>query len=232
MKVRWYGQSAFALVGDGGSVFIDPFGDMEAARARGMTWSYPPISGVTADLLLVTHEHGDHNAVQVVSGAKQTIRSAAGIFESPIGRVIGVASEHDPVAGTRRGANVIYVFETGGIRVCHMGDFGQAALRPEQREAIGAVDLILVPVGGTATIDGAAAAQIVEQLAPSWVVPMHYRTPGMSVFETADAFLAAVKGEIVALDRSTFDTDHVRPEGGRIVVLPAPPTDSTPAGPS
>ena len=83
--------------------------------------------------------------------------------------------------------------------------------------------MLFVPVGGMATIGGSAAAELVEQLAPSVVVPMHYRTPAISFLETADAFLAAVKGEIVALDRSAFDTDDVRPEGGRIIVLPAPP---------
>jgi L-ascorbate metabolism protein UlaG (beta-lactamase superfamily) len=172
---------------------------------------------------LVTHEHGDHNAVQVVGGVKQTVRSSAGTFDTPIGRVVGIASEHDPVAGTQRGANVIYVFETGGIRVCHMGDFGQSLLRAAQLEAIGEIDLLFVPVGGLATIDGRAAAELVEKLDPSWVVPMHYRTPAISFLETADAFLAAVKGEVVALELATFDTADVRPEGGRMIVLPAPP---------
>jgi len=223
VQVRWYGQSAFALAGGAKSVFIDPFGDMESARARGMTWSYPAIADATADLLLVTHEHGDHNAVQVVGGVKQTVRSSAGTFDTPIGRVVGIASEHDPVAGTQRGANVIYVFETDGIRVCHMGDFGQSQLRAEQVEAIGEIDLLFVPVGGMATIDGRAAAELVEQLDPSWVVPMHYRTPAISFLETADGFLAAVKGEVVALELATFDTADVRPEGGRMIVLSAPP---------
>ena len=223
MQVRWCGQSAFALAGGTKSVFIDPFGDMESARARGMTWSYPAIADATADLLLVTHEHGDHNAVQVVGGVKQTVRSSAGTFDTPIGRVVGIASEHDPVAGTQRGANVIYVFETDGIRVCHMGDFGQSQLRAEQVEAIGEIDLLFVPVGGMATIDGRAAAELVEKLDPSWVVPMHYRTPAISFLETADRFLAAVKGEVVALELATFDTADVRPEGGRMIVLPAPP---------
>jgi L-ascorbate metabolism protein UlaG (beta-lactamase superfamily) len=223
VQVRWYGQSAFALAGGAKSVFIDPFGDMESARARGMTWNYPAITDATADLLLVTHEHGDHNAVQVVGGVKQTVRSSAGTFDTPIGRVVGIASEHDPVAGTQRGANVIYVFETDGIRVCHMGDFGQSQLRAEQLEAIGDIDLLFVPVGGMATIDGRAAAELVEQLDPSWVVPMHYRTPAISFLENADGFLAAVKGEVVALERPTFDTADVKPEGGRIIVLPAPP---------
>ena len=223
MQVTWYGQSAFALVGGDRAVFIDPFGDMESVRARGMTWTYPAIGDVTADVLFVTHEHGDHNAVDVVRGVKQTLRSAAGTFETPIGRVVGIASEHDSVAGTQRGANVIYVFEIAGIHVCHMGDVGQSELRGEQLKAIGDVDLLFIPVGGVATIDGRTAAGFVEQLDPSWVVPMHYRTPAISFLETADAFLAAVKGEIVALDHSTFDTDEMRPEGGRIIAVPAPP---------
>jgi L-ascorbate metabolism protein UlaG (beta-lactamase superfamily) len=224
VRLRWYGQSAFALVAGGDSVFIDPFGDMEALRGRGMTWSYPPITDANADLLLVTHEHGDHNAVQMVTGVKQTVRSSAGTIDTQFGPLVGIASEHDAVAGTKRGANVIYVFEMGGMRLCHMGDFGQAELRPEQREAIGTVDLLFVPVGGMATIDGKAAAELVELLDPSWVVPMHYRTPAISFLEPLDGFLGAVKGEVVALDRSTFDTAEMAPEGGRIIAIPAPPT--------
>ena len=224
MRVRWFGQSAFALGAGDDSVFIDPFGDMEAARGRGMTWNYPEIKDAFADLVLVTHEHGDHNAVQVVGGVKQTVRSSAGTVETQLGRLVRIASEHDAVAGTQRGANVIYVFEMDGVRVCHMGDFGQAELRPEQRKAIGKIDLLLIPVGGMATIDGRAAAELVELLAPSWVVPMHYRTPAISFLEPLDGFLAAVKGEVVALDRSAFDTTEVAPDGGRMIVVPAPPT--------
>jgi L-ascorbate metabolism protein UlaG (beta-lactamase superfamily) len=223
MRVRWYGHSTFALAAGDSTVFIDPFGDMSAAQARGMTWSYPAITDATSDLLLVTHEHADHNAVEVVGAVKQTVRSSAGGFDTPVGRVIGIASEHDAAAGTLRGANVIYVFELGGVRVCHMGDFGQAELRPEQRKAIGDIDLLFVPIGGLATIDGAAAAKLVEDLEPSWVIPMHFRTPAISFFDTADLFLKSVKGEVVALDHSTFDTDDVHPEGGRMIVLPLAP---------
>ena len=223
MQVRWYGQSAFALTTNVTSVFIDPFGDMESLRARAMTWEYPAITDVAADLLLVTHEHVDHNAVQVIEGVKHTIRSSAGTFDTPKGRVVAIASEHDPVAGTQRGANVIYVFEMGGIRICHLGDYGQKELRPEQRKAIGDIDLLFVPVGGVATIGGHAAARLVDHLEPSWVIPMHYRTASISFLETADEFLEAVNGEVVALSQSDFDTDDVRPEGGRMIVVPAAP---------
>ncbi|HUY74739.1 MAG TPA: MBL fold metallo-hydrolase [Candidatus Dormibacteraeota bacterium] len=221
--MRWYGQSAFALTDGADRVFVDPFGDMSAARGRGMTWSYPAIAGAAADLLLVTHEHGDHNAVDVIAEVKHTVRSSAGTFETPVGRVIGIASEHDDVAGTKRGANVIYVFQLDGMRVCHMGDFGQAELRPAQREAIGEIDFLFVPVGGTATIDGPAAARLVAELNPSWVVPMHYRTPAISFLETAETFLDKVAGEIVTLSASDFDTDGMNPDGDRLIVVPAPP---------
>ena len=223
MQVRWYGQSAFALTAGPDRVFIDPFGDMSAARGRGMTWTYPAIEGAAADLLLVTHEHGDHNAVGAIAEVKQTVRSSAGTFETPIGRVTGIASEHDDVAGTKRGANVIYVFQLGEMRVCHMGDFGQAELRPAQREAIGDIDLLFVPVGGSATIDGATAAKLVEELNPAWVVPMHYRTPAISFLDTAATFLDQVAGEIVSLSVPEFDTGGMNPDGDRIIVVPAPP---------
>jgi Beta-lactamase superfamily domain len=104
MHVEWYGQSAFRLTDGSTTVFIDPFGDMTPMLDRGMRWDYPAIAGVEADLLLVTHEHVDHNRVEAVGGDPVTLRSTAGRLESPIGEALGIASEHDEVAGTKRGA--------------------------------------------------------------------------------------------------------------------------------
>jgi L-ascorbate metabolism protein UlaG (beta-lactamase superfamily) len=201
MRVRWFGQSAFLLVGQK-AVFVDPFGDMSAAAARGLQFDYPPIEGVTADLVLVTHEHGDHNAADVVGGSPVVLRSTAGRLESPLGEVVGVASEHDDMAGTARGPNTIFCFSLDGLRVCHLGDFGQPALRPEQREAIGAVDVLFVPVGGGPTIGGAAAAELVRSLAPRLVVPMHYRTAAVNFLEPPDEFLEAFGLGVQRLDTS------------------------------
>lgn len=143
-------------------------------------FDYPAIAGVEADLLLVTHEHRDHNAVHLILGSPQIIRSTAARFETPIGEVIAVASEHDPQAGTKRGPNTIFVFTLDGLRIAHFGDFGQAALRPEQRQAIGPVDVALLPVGAGPTIDGTAAARIARHLGAKWAVSMHYRTAAIS----------------------------------------------------
>src|SRR4051794_33434211 len=126
MRIRWYGQSAFELAADDASVFIDPFGDVSSLAQRGMQFDYPAIEGVEATLLLVTHEHLDHNGVEAIGGSPAIIRSTAGTLESPIGEVVAIASEHDPEAGTRRGPNTIFVFTLDGLRIAHFGDFGQA----------------------------------------------------------------------------------------------------------
>lgn len=150
MHVEWYGQSAFRLSDGERTVVIDPF-DVEALRSR-TRWDYPAID-VDADVLLITHEHGDHNAAHVVGGDPATVRSTAGTHASPIGPVVAIASEHDEAAGTQRGPNTLLVFDFGGLRVAHLGDLGQAQLRPEQAVALGTVDLLFVPVGGGPTFD-------------------------------------------------------------------------------
>jgi L-ascorbate metabolism protein UlaG (beta-lactamase superfamily) len=215
MRVRWYGQSAFLLEDGGASVFVDPFGDAgDALAARGLEFRYPAITGVSADLLLITHEHMDHNAAEVVGGDPRVIRSTAGTFDD----VVAVASEHDEVAGTERGPNSIVCFTLGGRRICHLGDFGQPALRPEQRSAIGDVDVLFVPVGGGPTIGVENAVRLVDELAPSIVVPMHYRTEALNFLEPPDAFLDALGAEVTRLD--TSDTELGTHAG---VVLFAPP---------
>lgn len=225
MHVEWYGQSSFALRDGDTTVFIDPFGDMSAAAAHGIRFDYPPITGVEADLVLVTHEHRDHNAVEAIGGSPAVLRSTAGRLESPIGEILAVASEHDAAAGTERGPNTIFAFDFAGICVCHFGDFGQSELRPEQAAALGSVDLLIVPVGDGPTIGAAAAADIARRLEARWVVPMHYRTPRISFLETADAFLDLMPS-VQRLDGPSFDTAtlaSVDGDAGPIAVVPAAP---------
>jgi L-ascorbate metabolism protein UlaG (beta-lactamase superfamily) len=223
MQIDWYGHSAFRLAGDSATVFIDPLGDVSAFAAHDIQIDYPPLDGVGADLLLVTHEHADHNGVESIGGDPVVLRSTAGTLDSPIGEVVAIASEHDQSAGTQRGANTIFVFTLDGVRVAHFGDFGQAALREEQAVAIGALDLLFLPVGGGFTIGAQEAAAVVERLQPRWVVPMHYRTPRLNFLETADEFLALMPS-VVTLDSSGFETDALAGgDGATVAVVPKSP---------
>jgi L-ascorbate metabolism protein UlaG (beta-lactamase superfamily) len=222
MQVEWYGQAAFRLSAGGTTVFIDPFGDPTGARSRGIRFDYPPISGVDADLVLVTHEHFDHNGVEAIGGDPAVIRSTAGRLESPVGEVVAIASEHDPEAGTQRGPNTIFVFDLAGTRVCHFGDFGQTGLRDEQAAAIGEIDMLFLPVGAGPTIGPEQAAAIIERLAPRLVVPMHYRTERVGFLDPPDAFLERMP-HVHRSDSTAFDTDALPAADEPLVVVPATP---------
>ncbi len=190
MRIRWHGQSAYTLHGASSAVLIDPFDQRLRPDGLRVRFAYRKIPPQQVDLVLVTHEHFDHNGVGVAAGEPRVIRSTAGRIETDLGEVVAIASEHDAEAGTRRGPNTIFVLTLDGVRICHMGDFGQESLRPEQRRAIGPVDLLFIPVGGGPTIGADRAAAIVRELQPRWAVPMHYRTGAIDFLEPPDAFLA------------------------------------------
>jgi L-ascorbate metabolism protein UlaG (beta-lactamase superfamily) len=222
MRIDWYGHSAFHLMGPEGSVFIDPFGDMSGLAARGIAFDYPPLAGVDADVVLITHEHGDHNGAEAIGGDPAVLRSTAGRHESPIGEVLAIASEHDEAAGTERGPNTIVVFSLDGIRVAHFGDFGQRRLRDEQAEAIGEVDLVFLPIGAGPTIGPEQAAAIVERLAPRWVVPMHYRTHRIGFLGPPEPFLERMP-EVHRVEETGFDTESLPSDSAPLVIVPAVP---------
>jgi MFS family permease len=224
-SVDWLGNLTFAL----GLVLImvsvtygiRPYGD----HATG--WGSPRViallgAGAAFLVVLVTHEHVDHNGVEAIGGSPEILRATAGRLPSPIGEVTGIASEHDERAGTERGANTIFVFDLGGLRVGHLGDLGQHALREEQAEAIGEIDLLFVPVGGGPTIGSEQAGAIVGRLAPQWAVPMHYRTHRIGFLETAEAFLERSR-HVEILPDAVFETDELPRDDGPLVVVPAAP---------
>jgi L-ascorbate metabolism protein UlaG (beta-lactamase superfamily) len=230
MQIRWYGQSAFLLSGEHHRVFIDPFGDVVGVRPAdtGWSWPFPPIEGVEADLVLVTHDHLDHNGVETIGGDPPVL-ATAGTHDSPVGEVVGISSEHDAVAGTQRGPNTIFRFDLDGLTLAHFGDFGQPALRPQQRDALGEIDVLFLPVGGGPTIAVDAAAALVRELQPLLVVAMHYRTPnGLAFLDPPDAFLDALGAEVRQLETNEAELESLL--GSReepVVALLAPPGAAT-----
>ena len=133
-----------------------------------------PVSPVKADVALVSHHHHDHCALENAPGAK--VIETAGVHCPADGlRVTAMKSFHDDANGTKRGENLLFLIEAEGLRVAHLGDLGHLPT-PAQREALGRVDVLLVPVGGFYTIDAAQARETAALLGAKVILPMHYRT--------------------------------------------------------
>lgn len=170
MRVYWLGHACFLLVGsDGTRVVTDPFNEQVGY----------PVPRTRADVVTVSHQHFDHNAVDVLTGRPRVI-SEPGHYRVGAVEVRGVSTYHDPVQGRQRGTNTVFVITIDGVRVCHLGDLGHE-LTPAQVGEIGPVEILLVPVGGTFTVGPTEARRIVEALRPAVAVPMHYRTPQVSL---------------------------------------------------
>lgn len=170
MTITWYGQSCFRLESKGTSLLIDPFSKEIGLRA-------PRLND---NIFLVSHEHYDHNNVEGTTPEQFVIRGP-GEYEKSGVYVEGIMSYHDNTQGTQRGLNTIYLIRMEDMRLCHLGDFGQNKLTDEQVEAIGDVDILFIPVGGKYTIDGKEAAEVVKQIEPKIIVPMHYKVAGLNI---------------------------------------------------
>lgn len=174
VTVIWHGHSCFSVESEGQIVVFDPYDS---------AWiNYPPLS-VAAHQILISHQHGDHN----YAAAVQLLPPLPGFKELS---VQSVETSHDEAGGRKRGHNLIHILKIGGLNVVHLGDLGHL-LTPAQVSSIGQPDLLLIPVGGVYTIDAKQAWQVIAQLMPKNIVPMHY-SPGL--FETplapVDPFLA------------------------------------------
>lgn len=142
-----------------------------------------------ADVLLITHDHHDHNNKKAVRGTPFLIEGP-GEYEIKDIFIQGVASFHDNVQGKERGSNTIYTIESEGLKICHLGDLGQKELTTEQLEALGNIDILMVPVGGVYTIDSKEASRIISQIEPRIVIPMHYHVPKLKIkLDDVDKFL-------------------------------------------
>jgi L-ascorbate metabolism protein UlaG (beta-lactamase superfamily) len=185
MKLKWLGHSSFVITSEKGSKIItDPY-------TVGGGIHYGPIDE-SADVVTISHEHGDHNGVASVGGTPKVIKGKGTVlFEDIIVR--GISSDHDETQGSQRGKNTIFCFTVDGINVCHLGDLG-TLLNDTQIAEIGEVDILLIPVGGYFTIDASKATAVYQSLNPRVAIPMHFKTPKCNFpITTADDFLKGKK---------------------------------------
>ena len=221
MRIQWYGQSAFLFTGGGRRVFIDPFQDMTQFASRAVDWRYPPIEGVSADLLLVTHDHADHNGVDAIGGEPVVIAKAGTTTRRR--RFSASRRSTTPSPGRSAGRTRSSDSSSMGCPIAHFGDFGQPALRPEQREALGRVDVVVFPVGGGPTTPVDQAAALLHDLAPRVVVPMHYRTELIGFLDPVEPFLDALGAPVERLNADA-DLDPLLDRDRTTVALLDPPT--------
>lgn len=176
MIIQYYGHSCFKITTkpagrgkDDVAVFFDPFDKSVGLR--------PPQG--QADLVLVSHNHADHNNVEALKGEPYVI-DIPGEYSAKGANIIGIASYHDEKNGEERGENTIFVLEVEDLRICHLGDLG-TDLSEKQLEKINGVDILMIPIGGKYTIDGKKAVDIVKKIEPRIIIPMHYKIKGSTV---------------------------------------------------
>jgi L-ascorbate metabolism protein UlaG (beta-lactamase superfamily) len=178
VQIQWLGQSGFLITSSQNTkILLDP-----PSPSTGYT--IPPLEGI--DAITVSHEHSDHNFVNLATGSPLVLRGLAGAGWNAVNQTVkdvhilsispANAIYHDNSQGSQRGLDSIFILEVDGLRIAHLGDLGNV-LTPESVQAMGAIDVVLVPVGGVYTIDAAGATQVVGQLNPRIAIPMHYKTP-------------------------------------------------------
>ena len=217
-KIVWAGQSCFQISVSNGKdhsadIVIDPFDEKIGLKTPNFS----------ADILLVSHEHPDHNNMDTIKGKPFLVKSP-GEYEIKGVFIQGIDSFHDDNNGKERGRNTIYIIEAEDIRFCHLGDFGQKQLTDEQLDKIGRVDILMIPVGGTFTIDSSEASKVIGQIEPKMVIPMHYALPKLKVeLDEVEKFLKAMgKNTVAPLDKLTIKSNALPKEGAMEIVVLTP----------
>jgi L-ascorbate metabolism protein UlaG (beta-lactamase superfamily) len=211
MKIKWLGHACFLVTSeDGLRVITDPY-------AVGGGINYSPIKE-TADVVVVSHDHSDHNNVSTVQGKPEVLKGSGTKTAKGI-QFRGIAAYHDASQGKQRGPDTVFCFTIDDIKLCHLGDLGHV-LNPRQVNEIGAVDILFIPVGGFFTIDASAASQVCDQLKPKVVIPMHFKTPKcIYLIASVEDFLKGKKN-VRRVDGSEVDVEREKlPAVTEIVLL-------------
>lgn len=205
MEIKYLGHSSFLINTKTATIVIDPFDE----KATG--FSFPKVS---ADIVLSTHSHPDHSNISGVSG-NPFIIAGPGEYEVKDVKVDGIPTFHDSQQGKERGKNTVYLIRAEGMSLLHCGDLGHT-FSDKQLEYIGAVDILMVPVGGTYTIEPEEAGNLVAQIEPKIVIPMHYKTAkhgkSAEVLLPLDNFLKEIGGTVREEKTLKIKRENLPPE--------------------
>lgn len=212
MDIYWYGQACFKVKGKTASFLIDPYDpDMMGFKA-------PKPSEMEVDVVLKTHDHPDHNNLSLAGGNPVEI-IGPGEYEVKGVTINGVSVFHDKTQGSERGKNTIYNILIDGLNIVHCGDLGHT-LTEEQIQEIGECDILMIPIGSIYTIDGKDAAEVVSELEPRIIIPMHYKIPGMKFeLEGVDTFLKEMGAEGIEPQPKLSITKDKLPDEPQVVLL-------------
>lgn len=202
------GHSCFRIKGSQATIITDPY-----SPELGYSLGRP-----TARIVTVSHEHAGHGYVPGVGGEPRLV-TRPGEYEINGVLIIGIATYHDAEGGRSRGKNIVYLIQVDEVLVCHLGDLGHV-LTAEQVEGMGDVDVLLLPVGGVSTINAPLAAEVVRQLEPKVVIPMHYQTPALKwKLEPVDRFLKEIGVKEIKSQPKLSLTKASLPDSTRVFLL-------------
>ena len=208
MDISWLGHSCFRIRGSHAIVITDPY-----SPDLGYSLGKP-----NAGIVTVSHDHPGHSYTQGIGGEPRLV-TGPGEYEIGGVLIIGVATFHDGDRGRKRGKNTAYLMEIDEISVCHLGDLGHV-LTAEQVEELDNVDVLLLPVGGVSTINAPMAAEVVRQLEPKIVVPMHYKTSALSrELEPVEKFLKEIGVKQVTPQPKLSLTKSSLPDSTQVFLL-------------
>ena len=210
MKIRYLGHSCFECTESTGTTIVtDPYGSVGYKMPK-----------TRADAVTVSHSHFDHNNAKAVDG-DPVVFDREGHYEIGGVKLTAIKSYHDNENGKIRGENLIFKFRMDGVEVCHMGDLGEECSSSLIEELL-PVHVLLIPVGGNYTIDAEKAKEYVDRIMPDYVIPMHYKTKGLTVdIDKADDFIDLFEGEDVEEVGSEIELfrDDITEERTKLILM-------------
>ena len=208
MEIVWLGHSSFRIRAREATVITDP-----CPPSTGYTIGKP-----TADVVSLSHAHDDHTYLKAVAG-KPIVIDSPGEYEISGAFLTAIPTYHDGEKGGELGKNLVFVIEMEGIKICHLGDLGHVPTA-DQAEGMTGADVLMIPVGGDSTIDGAKAAEIVPTLDARIIIPMHYKTPvTKGDLESADRFLKEMQSTAVQAQPKLSLSYNTVPSDTQVILL-------------